>query len=289
MKLRMANGMTKRVKADGKRIKQLRSDLAKTQRQLTDGIGVTTRTLQRAERGERISLVYLQSIAGALGVTVDEITANGGDRGDPQRINIRLNPLDPPTASKLLKFLEDGVNRIEIEFAVDPDEKLGEWLAEIIELCEELRERAFNEPVGPDGELTPSTKIRKIGRLNTLLRELGVQEVGVYLSTYTEWHVGSTQLSSPDGPVDFNYPFVVKSLVIGFSSRDAERLTRNVPRISRDGCVRIAFESNLRMRVHPNLIDWEWWFGTDIGPGLYEKYTEAYDELPPSEDPFLNE
>ena len=98
---------SKGIPADGKRIREIRNRLGKTQEQITEDPGVGLRTLARAEKGENISPGALQAIAGKLGVPIEEIRRDVDEVGDPRRINLRLNRLDPVKASKLIEILEE--------------------------------------------------------------------------------------------------------------------------------------------------------------------------------------
>lgn len=64
-----------KVKVNGKRIQQLRTQHAWTQEQLADKTGLSARTVQRLERGETASMESIQGLAAIFDVSPEDLIA----------------------------------------------------------------------------------------------------------------------------------------------------------------------------------------------------------------------
>jgi transcriptional regulator with XRE-family HTH domain len=280
----MTKSSKKGCPADGEKIKELRNRLGKTQRQLIESIGVTLRTLARAENSENISPSNLQAIAGALGMPVEEIRRDADEVGDPHRINLRLNRLEPLKASKLIKMLQDDVSEIHVEFEIDPDEAMGEQIAETIELCEWFRsyhEKASwawqkdSDDPDPTGELSASARIRKIGRLNSLLQKLTEGDVRLFTGTYADWNWAVEKYAHwPEGTFRKAFIHSRKFLMVGFTDHETDYLTRTVQVFgTKEMAIKKAWDHNMSNRVPPDYLA-----ELDLPPDVLEKYKKAFND-----------
>ncbi len=268
------------VKPNGKKIKARRNELGKTQKALIhnnpDAAGLRLRTYQRAEQGKPISPYNLQTIATVLGLEYLDVleNENAGDKSTR-----RLNRLVPPSASTLVLFLRDDVDNLWIDFEIDPDEEQAEILAEMAETCERIRcASIFDQFEGEDKYLTPTEKIRVIGRLNTLLNQLF--EAGVYLfyGSVIGWRIDYfTNRRGPLGVFTVSYPQIFKRAEIIFSSIDEDFRYRDRRFKTREKAFADAIAQNLGFTggpVHPAYVDTPFAFAVAYKATFIEKYGE---------------
>lgn len=256
--------MTKGVLPDGAKIKKLRKQAGKTQKGLINRTVVMLRTLQRAEQGKPILPDMLGAIAASLGVTSDEIRISASTDDRAPRSIVRLRRLDPPSASNMVKLFRDGVDRMDIEFDLDPDQSTAELLAEAAELSEEFRanewdwEGWFEATSDPEAlqknKFTPAQEIRKIGRLNTLLQALADSGIFPFLGAYTEWALSCGEKVGPVGSFNLNIPYMIKVVAVLFSTEPADYVTKNIVDSSWEKIEYKAILRNLIERVPPNYI-----------------------------------
>ena len=277
------------VKPNGKKIKDRRNELGKTQKALIhnnpDAAGLRLRTYQRAEQGKPISPYNLQAIATVLGLEYLDVleNENAGDKSTR-----RLNRLVPPSASTLVSFLRDDVDSLGIDFEIDPDEEQAEILAEMAETCERIRCASFFDQFeGEDKHLTPAEKIRVIGRLNTLLNQLF--EAGVYLfyGSVIGWdRTGCfSNRRGPLGVFMINYPQRFKRAEIIFSSIDENFRYRDRHFRTREQAFADAIAHNFGVEggpVHPAYVDFPLAFKVAYKAAFIEKYGKP-DEIDKTE------
>ena len=171
------------VTPNGQEIRKLRLTKALTQQEFVKGCGITQRTLQRAEKGERIGSQFISTIAKRLEVPPEQIILSDKKQTEPQGdVIVRLQPVK---GLQLIDWLQVplGEDRLKYFFHVDPNSVVAGMIADVIEFCDECHIRPGKAFLGP------TERIRAIGTLNDKLLELASQEVGVFASINFLWDV----------------------------------------------------------------------------------------------------
>lgn len=129
------------AKADGEKIKDLRSERTMTQKMLAKAANVTPRTLQRAERGDRVRCDVIGNIANALQVEPLEITVNAATEGTGQvsRPDCQLIRLKRVKSARELAEMIVGIDRIIFESDVEVNSNSAEDIAQMMERIEQVQ------------------------------------------------------------------------------------------------------------------------------------------------------
>ena len=258
------SNMTKGVLPDGAKIRKLRRQAGKTQKGLINNTVVMLRTLQRAEQGKPILPDMLGAIAASLGVTSNELRKGASTDDSKSRPIVRLRRMAPPSASNFIKHVRDGVDRMDIEFDLDPDQSTAELLAEAAELLEEFRANwhwefwwaATSKSEGlQENKFTPAQEIRKIGRLNTLLQSLADSGIFPYLGTSIEWILDIGMTSSSAGAFNVHVPYTIRVMAVRFSTDPANYVIKNIADHSWEQIEKKAIYWNKMLGVPPDYIE----------------------------------
>lgn len=171
------------MRANGAKIRALRKQAGFSQRDFAARFAITARTLQRAESGERILPEMLNSIATGLKVASSELyfeplnTPPGAIPVESHKEQVRLPRA--ATARQIVAVLAP-IQQLTTEYDIDPDEETAEEVAAAIETMEQLTGK-------PDTKaLEPSTYVRRLGRLNSLLSRLEERGVRFFVGSYWE-------------------------------------------------------------------------------------------------------
>jgi transcriptional regulator with XRE-family HTH domain len=70
------NGMTMQIHADGAQVRRRRDERGWSQEHLADAAGISLRTIQRIERGEKAARESVMALAAAFGVDVAALTVD---------------------------------------------------------------------------------------------------------------------------------------------------------------------------------------------------------------------
>ena len=89
--------MANTVTPDGIRIRKLRIRRGWTQEQLAEIAGVSTRSIQRAERGSAASLETLRALAGAFEIEIAELLAAEANGAASAQTFMTIPPISAPT------------------------------------------------------------------------------------------------------------------------------------------------------------------------------------------------
>ena len=118
----------KSVQVDGERIKSLRADKGWSQETLADKADISSKSIQRAEKGENLKPEYVTQIARALSCAQTDLLVNtdvathAHEDVPAHHEQIRLKR--PESAKELFKSVKADI--LEFEFDVDFDEEMSE-------------------------------------------------------------------------------------------------------------------------------------------------------------------
>lgn len=200
--------MTKRSKqrsaiVDGEKIKTLSREHGMNQKALANAAGVSPRTLQRAERGERVRLDLIGNIANALQVQSPEIMLDPGgsdaESGDQQSRSgyqlIRVKRIK--TARELAEMIIDA-GTIIFQTDVDVTNVSSREIAKVMEMIEGLRSNQVGFYVrvrlaqGREWLPVDPKSIRFLGDLQSAIDHLGTagsvddEPIGIFAGKYQQ-------------------------------------------------------------------------------------------------------
>ena len=213
------------MRTDGAKIKALRKRAGFSQSDFAARFAITARTLQRAESGERILPGMLNSIAAGLKVSSPELIfeplskTTGAIPAEPHKEQVRLPRT--ATARQVVAVLEP-VQQLTLEYDIDPDEETAEEVAAAIETIEQLTGK-------PDIKaLEPSTHVRRLGRLNSLLSRLEERRVRFFAGSYWEPTVIIEDEPAPDRTAHYCRVETICRGILLIGHADVRYLTRPV-------------------------------------------------------------
>lgn len=215
------------MRTNGAKIKALRKRTGFSQRDFAARFAITARTLQRAESGERILPEMLNSIAAGLMVASSELgfeplsKTAGAIPVALHKEQVRLPRA--ATARQIITVLAP-IQQLTTEYDIDPDEETAEEVAAAIETMEQLTGK-------PDTKaLEPSTHVRRLGRLNSLLSRLEERGVRFFVGSYWEPTVIIEDESAPDRTAQYCRVETICRGIMLIGQADARYLTRPVIR-----------------------------------------------------------
>jgi len=270
----MANLPGKGILPDGKKIKELRKKLGKTQKGLVQGSGVELRTYQRAEQGLPILPEILQQIGLLLSADQAQLRL---DRTQPaeQENSFRLHCVSTDGASRLVTELQGWSSKVEYRFAINPSGEVAEKVAATIEYCQSL---AVTNSVAP--RLSPANKIRAIGQLNDMLGELALHEVHTYAGSYYTWddreEIVADLVWEQDGePISYKMPAIESNLRLVFSHKAHPFIVGTYSSWqSKQEATSRAITWNLEHKIKPQ------WINEPFDDEFTNAYREAYAQEP---------
>ena len=230
----------KGVYPDGEKIKELRKREGYSQKNLASKINITVRTLQRAEKGDRVMPEVVSTIASFLRVPPANLQKQGhardgqetqpGPLDDPHHEIVRLQRM--MSATKLAERARYG-NILDFQFHADPDEELADKIAEAVEIIEALRESRDRVRSTGSGNLSNANRIREIGRLNTIMKALAESCVYFFIGGFWRRRFYRTQmdiqLSSDESVYGDAYVAEVESYtVFRITHDDAQHIVEKV-------------------------------------------------------------
>lgn len=170
------------MRPNGPKIRALRKRAGFSQRDFAARFAITARTLQRAESGERILPEMLNSIAAGLKLASSELILEPLIKTGPTPIEPHTEQVRLPrtaTARQLVAALAP-VQQLAFEYDIDPNEEIAEEVAAATEIIEKISGEQGTET------LEPSTYVRQLGRLNSLLGRLEERGVRFFVGSYWE-------------------------------------------------------------------------------------------------------
>jgi len=213
------------VRTNGAKIKALRKRAGFSQRDFAARFAINARTLQRAESGERILPEMLNSIAAGLKVASSELNleplsmTTGAIPVESHKEQVRL-PRNA-TARQIVAALAP-IQQLTLEYDIDPDEETAEEVAAAIETMEQLTGK-------PDTKaLEPSTYVRQLGRLNSLLGRLEERGVRFFIGSYWEPTVMIEDEPVPDRTTQFCRVETICRGIMLIGQADVRYLTRPI-------------------------------------------------------------
>lgn len=227
------------VSANGPKVRALRKRAGFSQRDFAARFAITARTLQRAESGERILPEILNSIAAGLKVASSELkfeplsTTTGSIPVEPRREQVRL----PRTASaRQIVAALSPIQQLTLEYDIDPDEETAEEVATAIEIIEQLTEKSDSRA------LEPSTYVRHLGRLNSLLGRIEERGVRFFIGGYWEPTVMFEDEPAPDRKTHYCRVETVCRGIMLIGRADTRYLTRSIIREYTDEQINASIE-----------------------------------------------
>jgi transcriptional regulator with XRE-family HTH domain len=206
----------KGVLPDGKKIKELRKKLGKTQKGLIQGSGVELRTYQRAEQGLPILPEILQQIGLLLSADLAQLRLDRTQQPE-QENSFRLQCVSTDGSSRLVADLQGWSPKVEYRFAINPSGEVAEMVAAVVECCQSLEIKNHLT-----ARLSPAQRIRVIGRLNDMLGALTNYEVHTYAGSYYTWDdqdqiVPDKIWEHSNEPISYRLPSIESNLRLVFS------------------------------------------------------------------------
>jgi transcriptional regulator with XRE-family HTH domain len=194
---------TSTVQCSGETVTRLRTQLGMTQEKLAAMSNVDIRTVQRAEKGQRMQIETVASLASALKVTVPELSVKARINADesphqdevdyeeiPERNAVALHQV---TSGKSLLDIVYGSFSGQLSCNVEPTDENVEALSSMVEELEGLIPNPWALP--PAFPITLAQRLRAAVALTARLKTLEALGVGVYAGTYT----AMTQVPRVDG------------------------------------------------------------------------------------------
>lgn len=171
--------------SNGARIRELRESASMTQEKLGHMSNVDRRTVQRAERGSRLQMETLSSLAAALDVPVTQIVT----------VDVPSNNVDDLNAKSLvvLNRIRSGMTLLNIvresfegtiACEADPTSENVEAMTAVVERLEELMPQPWISPHN-QVQLALSERIRIAVTIGDYLMQLEEQGIAFFAGTYT--------------------------------------------------------------------------------------------------------
>ena len=247
---------TKGILPDGKKIRELRERVGKTQKGLIQGSGIELRTYQRAEQGRPILPEWLQRISVLLNTDLKELRIEKDHAPNAKEL-FRLQCISENGANKLLNELQSLFGKVEYRFEINPTTKDAEQVAALVEYCQELVISNCDEE---DKILEPASKIRAIGRLNDMLTSLASKKIYVFTGEYQLWGVQIVKVRTPepDGLViKASFPNLSTKLRIVMKNDAAPHINETYSpwRSTRENAYQQAIAANLEAGILPDWLE----------------------------------
>ena len=258
------------VPPNGQEIRRLRLAKGQTQEEFVKGGGITQRTLQRAEQGERIGSQHISVIAKRLEVPSEQIVKETADNKQPDAQKDAIIILEAVKGRQLIEWLqaEWGPDDVEYSFDVDPGSEVSELIAGVIEFCNQCRLR------NPDSILGPAEKIRAIGVLNDKLAELNSRQVDVFASDHYFWRAELKK--NKETGVYVWTPHIKSRVLIGFGSVDALSMTEREHRFyTKQSVFKECARNNFKNRIDPEIPEMKSLFVDNDFHSFYRTYWDA--------------
>lgn len=169
---------------DGELIRSKRSELGMTQEKLAAMSALNTRTVQRAERGEPMSIETLAQIASALNVKTSDLRAGHNedlDDGNPSANAVVLHKTDSG------KVVRDALARSfagSIDIEIEPTAENVDLVIGLAETVERMAPEPWDVEKFKTGPGPVSQQLRDAVELNALIDELAKLGVYVFVGTY---------------------------------------------------------------------------------------------------------
>lgn len=273
---------SKGITPDAKKIKELRTELGKSQKDLIRGSSVELRTYQRAEQGIAVLPVMLQEIATLLGVEANELRNDKAQTPKSSDV-FRLHCMTRDGANKLVQQLQDWNSYVQYSFQINPTAQVANDVAALIEFCQTIE---ISEANGRDpfDLLDPASNIRAIGKINDMLSALAEHGIYAYAGSYC-WHTERMCMLKylKDGqPIHAMVPTLQRKLRIIFSHEETEYIIGTYPSSSTEPkSFKRAIAWNLNEQIHP-----DWLLDQTHERDFIEEYRREY-ERTQTQDPVL--
>jgi transcriptional regulator with XRE-family HTH domain len=171
--------------ANGEKIRGLREGAGMTQEKLAVMSRVDRRTIQRAERGARLQMETLSSLAATLSVPVSQIIVTDVPRDEIDELKAKslvvLNRVQ--SGITLLNIVRDSYEGA-ISCEADPTPENIDALTAIVSKLEELMPRPWAGP-GETIQFPLSERLRTAVAFGDHLKQLEAQDVAFFAGTYT--------------------------------------------------------------------------------------------------------
>lgn len=236
---------------DGEKVKDLSIERGMNQKALAKAAGVSPRTLQRAERGERVRLDLIGNIANALQVQPSEIMLNPSGSGedgsdDITRPGYQLIRLKRVKSARELTEMIVGTHEVIFESDVEVTASSAQDISVMMGLIEDVRSgeaglvRTVREARGGQWLSVEPKSIQFLGTLQSSINSLGQTEflpdenntIGIFVGKHREIEgrvePDETSPEAIQAPEKFTFA-AIECLVVRFSRQQVGSFSYEVP------------------------------------------------------------